>query len=313
MKFMFSLLIFTGYHTFEGKKCVKEDSTAQTCMPRTEDIAFGRKMEANNTCGINGPQEYCILNIFDNNKFCRICDSRDSMNRHTADLLTDSKQGITTTWWQSETLFENRYPVYLTLNFQKKYEVTYVKLIFRSPRPRAFAIYKRSSYDHKEAWLPYQFFAQDCEEVYNIPKQEKIKSKDQITAFCSESKSSIVPTSRGSVTFSTLENQPGVWDFDNNAGLQEWVTVTAMRFSLDQLNTFGDEIHGDEKVLKSYYFAISSIVVGGNYFLLCDLYFCMSSLLLIVILFFCSKIKPKSKYDKIQIKSRLSGDNLHVI
>ena len=276
--------MFAGYHTFEGKKCVKEDDTAQTCMPRTEDIAFGRKIEANNTCGINGPQEYCVLglNTFDNNKFCRICDSRYAINRHTADLLTDSKQRIIPTRWQSETLFENRYPVYLTLNFQKKYEVTYVKLIFGSPRPRAFAIYKKSSYDQKEAWLPYQFFARDCEEVYKIHKQEKVKSKDQISAFCSESKSSIVPTSRGSVTFSTIENQPGVWDFDNNKGLQEWVTVTALRFSLDQLNTFGDEIHGDEKVLKSYYFAISSIVVGGNYFLLCGLYFCMCYFLLIV-------------------------------
>ena len=61
MEFMFSLLMFTGYHTFEGKKCVKEDRTAQTCMPRTENIAFGRKIEANNTCGINGRQECAYL------------------------------------------------------------------------------------------------------------------------------------------------------------------------------------------------------------------------------------------------------------
>ena len=284
MEYMFLLLMFTGYHAFEGKKCVKEDGTAQTCMPRAQDIAFGRKIEANNTCGINGPQEYCVLglNTFDNNKSCRTCDSRDAVNRHTTDLLTDSEQRITPTQWQSETLFENRYPVYLALNFQKKFEVTYVKLIFGSPRPRAFAIYKKSSYDQKEAWLPYQFFAQDCEEVYNLPKQKKMKSKDQIRAFCSESKSSIVPTSRVSVTFSTIENQPGVWNFDNNDGLQEWVTVTALRFNLDQLNTFGDEIYGDEKVLKSYYFAISSVVVKGNYFLLCVLYFFMSHFLLTV-------------------------------
>ena len=118
--------------------------------------------------------------------------------------------------------------------------------------------------------------------MYKIHKQEKVKSKDQISAFCSESKSSIVPTSRGSVTFSTIDNQLRVWDIDNNNGLQEWVTVTALSFNLDQLNTFGDEIHSDEKVLKGYYFAISSIVVGGNYVLLCGLYFWMSYFLLIV-------------------------------
>ncbi|UYV66194.1 K02A2.6-like [Cordylochernes scorpioides] len=40
--------------------------------------------------------------------------------------------------------------------------------------------------------------------------------------------------------------------------------VTAPRITLDRLNTFGDEIFGDPKVLKSYYYGISDLAVGGR-------------------------------------------------
>ncbi|GIY97709.1 laminin subunit gamma-1, partial [Caerostris extrusa] len=44
----------------------------------------------------------------------------------------------------------------------------------------------------------------------------------------------------------------------------EWVTATDIRITLDRINTFGDEIFGDPKVLKSYYYAVSDFAVGGR-------------------------------------------------
>ncbi|KAH1004372.1 hypothetical protein HUJ04_004130 [Dendroctonus ponderosae] len=44
----------------------------------------------------------------------------------------------------------------------------------------------------------------------------------------------------------------------------EWVTATELRITLDRLNTFGDEVFGDEKVLKSYFFAIADVAVGAR-------------------------------------------------
>lgn len=37
-----------------------------------------------------------------------------------------------------------------------------------------------------------------------------------------------------------------------------------MRITLDRLNTFGDEVFGDDSVLKSYYYAIADIAVGAR-------------------------------------------------
>ena len=46
---------------------------------------------------------------------------------------------------------------------------------------------------------------------------------------------------------------------------QEFVTATDIRITLDRLNTFGDEVFGDPKVLKSYFYAVSDFAVGGRY------------------------------------------------
>lgn len=46
---------------------------------------------------------------------------------------------------------------------------------------------------------------------------------------------------------------------------QEWVTATDIRVTLNRLNTFGDEVFNDPKVLKSYYYAISDFAVGGRW------------------------------------------------
>ena len=49
---------------------------------------------------------------------------------------------------------------------------------------------------------------------------------------------------------------------------QDFVTATDIRITLDRLNTFGDEVFGDPKVLKSYFYAISDFAVGGRYYII---------------------------------------------
>lgn len=46
--------------------------------------------------------------------------------------------------------------------------------------------------------------------------------------------------------------------------LQEWVTATDLRLSLDRFNTFGDEIFYDTQVLQSYWYAIADVAVGAR-------------------------------------------------
>ena len=46
--------------------------------------------------------------------------------------------------------------------------------------------------------------------------------------------------------------------------LQEWSTASAIQIRLISPNTFGDEQFGEKTVLQSYYYAISSIDIGGR-------------------------------------------------
>lgn len=42
------------------------------------------------------------------------------------------------------------------------------------------------------------------------------------------------------------------------------MTATDLLISLDRLNTFGDELFKEPKVLRSYFYAISDLSVGGR-------------------------------------------------
>ena len=90
------------------------------------------------------------------------------------------------------------------------------------------------------------------------------KQRRQDQPFCTDEFSDMTPLSGGNVAFSTLEGREGAYDFENNKELQEWVTATDIQIRLRELNTFGDEVFGDENVLRSYYYAITDFTVGGR-------------------------------------------------
>lgn len=148
-------------------------------------------MEATNTCGDNGVQEYCIQTGYSNRKSCdNICSRGD----HSPVFLTDIHNNDNQTWWQSETMFEgiqhpsqvnltlhlgnNKIVSLFTVGFAikitciprrtcknkikrqffagKSFDITYIRLVYYSPRPESFAIYKRQT--SNGSWVPYQYY-----------------------------------------------------------------------------------------------------------------------------------------------------------
>lgn len=111
--------------------------TFQRCIPEFENAAFNLPIEATNTCGQEEDTEFCVQTGFSNfPKSCDVCRyviltrnlfffnthfkfPYNSEHDHTSDRLTDLHDPKSSTWWQSETIYEGiQYPtaVNLTLN-----------------------------------------------------------------------------------------------------------------------------------------------------------------------------------------------------
>ncbi|XP_051697393.2 laminin subunit gamma-1 isoform X1 [Oryctolagus cuniculus] len=247
-------------------ECADERGRPQRCMPEFVNAAFNATVVATNTCG-SPPEEYCVqTGVTGVTKSCHLCDAAQPHLRHGAAFLTDYNNQADTTWWQSQTMLAGvQYPsaINLTLHLGKAFDITYVRLKFHTSRPESFAIYKRTREDGP--WVPYQYYSGSCENTYSRPSRGFIRTgEDEQQALCTDEFSDISPLTGGNVAFSTLEGRPSAYNFDNSPVLQEWVTATDIRVTLNRLNTFGDEVFNDPKVLKSYYYAVSDFAVGGR-------------------------------------------------
>ncbi|XP_068633205.1 laminin subunit gamma-1 [Battus philenor] len=245
--------------------CYNTDGQPQRCIPEFENAAFMVQMEATNTCGDNGPKMYCIQTSAGSSSGTRSCDFCQP-GQFSSYFLTDLHyEQDNQTWWQSETMKEGiQYPnqVNLTLHLGKAYDITYIRIVFYSPRPQSFAIYKKISEDSD--WEPYQYYSVSCRDTYGVLEQRAADLGAETRALCTSEYSDISPLSGGNVVFSTLEGRPSGYTFESSPELQEWVTATDLRISLDRLNTFGDEIFGDTQVLQSYWYAIADVSVGAR-------------------------------------------------
>lgn len=134
-----------------------------------------------------------------------------------------------------------QYPnqVNLTIHLGKSFDITYIRLVFYSPRPESFAIYKRTSAN--SSWIPYQyyrfvelftlefdrkiikylFYSATCRDTYRLPDSLLIKrNEDEARALCTSEYSDISPLRDGNIAFSTLEGRPSAYNFDNSTDLQ---------------------------------------------------------------------------------------------
>ena len=105
----------------DRQQCYNTLKKAQRCLPPYGNVAYGREVEATNTCGVRERQQFCIQNP--RNITDIGCDNHCDINHpslaHFPRYITDYESFQT--WWQSETIWEDvlKTPVNLTIDFRK--------------------------------------------------------------------------------------------------------------------------------------------------------------------------------------------------
>ena len=192
------------------------------CTPEFSNAAYNAPVEATNTCGLSGPSQYCVQTgaAGSNKKTCEVCDAANPMLRHSPEYLVDSNDHHEHTWWQSESLFEGKWPkqINITLHLGKTFEITYVRLRFHSPRAESFAIHKKTLED--QPWEVFQYYSSNCIKTYNVSEKSFPSLQDETQPLCTKEFSDISPLTGGNVVFITLEGRPNATGFEHNERLQ---------------------------------------------------------------------------------------------
>ena len=217
--------------------CFDNKGQPQSCKPEFRNIALKKTVKASETCGTSKPENFCRL-VSRGGRVVRTCDVCESSgaNSHPAGYLTDINDIGNITYWQSKP-FRNRNKrdqVTLVLSFGKKFELSYVSLQFYSPRPAAMIIYK--SMNHRRTWIPYQFYARNCQMRFGLTNRVSANFTNEQEALCSEDSSSPLPLSGGRVVFNPIKGRPSEGDFENSHVLQNWVTATDIKIVLTGVN-----------------------------------------------------------------------------
>ncbi|XP_043253196.1 laminin subunit beta-1 [Colletes gigas] len=231
----------------------KHPCEQSSCYPATGNLLIGRKhrLEASSTCGLHGPERYCIVSHLKDRKKCFFCDASLPKQRHNIENIGS------TGWWQAENGVEN---VSIRFNLEAEFHFTHIIIRFKTFRPAAMLIER--SYDFGKTWKVYRYFAHNCDQYF---PGVSINPPQRLTeVICETRYSAVAPSSEGDVIFRVL---PRNLEIDNpySKEVQNLLKMTNLRINMTRLHTLGDDLLDDRaEIREKYYYAISNMVIRGS-------------------------------------------------
>ncbi|XP_060747441.1 netrin-G2 [Tachysurus vachellii] len=248
------------------------------CQPKPQSMKEFMRIHvepAGITCG-NPPERFCTL---ENPYLCSDeCDASNPDLAHPPQLMQDRERGGLVTYWQTQTW--RRYPELLlaniTLSWNKSLELTDdIEITFEYGRPTAMALEK--SLDFGQTWQPYQFYADDCLEVFGMMphRARDLTASNATRVICTElysrwvgAKDDKVVRFEGRTRFvifagHRLHDMDSLRArFESNKGLRDFFTFTDLRLRLLKPALGGTYVQRDN--LLKYFYAISNIEVPAR-------------------------------------------------
>ncbi|KAL4003909.1 fumarate hydratase, class II [Sarotherodon galilaeus] len=240
-----------------------------SCNPQVGDLLVGRaaQLSASSTCGLDGPQNYCIIGYLEEGQKCFICDSQlpyhryNSPNSHRIEnVITNFDLERKLKWWQSE---NGVHHVSIQLNLETMFQFSHLVLTFKSFRPAAMLVER--SKDFGQSWKVVRYFAEDCSLHFPSVSTAPARSIDDVV--CDSRYSGSEPSSDGEVVLKALDP---VFKTENPhaPNIQDLTTVTNIRVNFTRLFTLGDTLLSRRRrnPQDKYYYSVYNMVVQGSCF-----------------------------------------------
>ncbi|KAK2842855.1 hypothetical protein Q5P01_013055 [Channa striata] len=228
------------------------------------DLMVGRaaRLSASSTCGLEGPENYCIIGPLEEQQKCFMCDSQlpfDHPNSHRIDnVITTLNPDRKPKWWQSE---NGVHQVSIQLDLETVFQFSHLVLTFKSVRPAAMLVER--SKDFGQTWNVLRYFAEDC--LLHFPSVSTKPADGLDEVVCDSRYSGSEPSSNGEVVLKALDP---IFDRKNTASFRNLNTLTNLRVNFTRLFTLGDTLPSlrGRNPRDKYFYALYSMVVRGSCF-----------------------------------------------
>ncbi|XP_077441624.1 uncharacterized protein ntng2b isoform X2 [Vanacampus margaritifer] len=248
------------------------------CQPRPESMKDYMRIKVDPpgiTCG-NPPERFCTL---ENPYLCSDeCDASNPDLAHPPQLMQDRERNGLLTYWQTVTWRRHPEPLLanISMSWNKSLELSDdIHVTFEYGRPTVMVLDK--STDYGRSWQPYQYYADDCLDTFNMPaKRVRDLTPANVTrVICTEQYSRWVGSkSNKNVTLEVrarfavfagprLHNMDGLYTrMESMKGLRDFFTFTNLRLRLLRPALGGTYVQRDN--LLKYFYAISNIEVPAR-------------------------------------------------